>query len=467
MPENFGTFNPHYNPIPKVPSIMAPYEFFFLFFDTHILRLLQECTNWYAKKRLELGKNRYKWHDLTEHELKEFLGMCLLMGIMKKPKLANYWCKDFLIKTRVFSEIMAKTRFRMILSNWCYCKNENIFAGEKVTDGVRVEVVESFLALMLKKFQNFFSLGENIHIDESICYYRGKLSFKVYNPLKNRKWGAKMWMMADSVYGYAYDLKLYSGRYGEKRPRLGYSIVKEFCETLKNKGHKVFVDRFYTSMELFQELKADGIALTGPIRKNSHYFPETEHIKKNEWRTFKKDGIILHQIHPRNKDVFIASTIYGTNIKRYKKVKGNYIEDAQVPEMSYFYNKFGHSVDKVDQITSYYAFDRKSNEWWVKFFFYLLEISITNSYVLYKIQCEQRCKRPMSSQDYRVSVVKALIIRKIRVPQEMPRFPHFPKRTETKKRGTCAVCDHKTMYRCSHCLEYLCAAPCFGEYHNK
>ena len=49
------------------------------------------------------------------------------------------------------------------------------------------------------------------------------------------------------------------------------------------------------------------------------------------------------------------------------------------------YNMSMNGVDKADQYTVYYAFVRKSRKWWRKLFFWLLEVTLVNSYILYKI----------------------------------------------------------------------------------
>ena len=48
------------------------------------------------------------------------------------------------------------------------------------------------------------------------------------------------------------------------------------------------------------------------------------------------------------------------------------------------YNKHMLSVDYVDQMISYYPSTRKTLKWTKKMFFYLMEISIANAYVLYQ-----------------------------------------------------------------------------------
>ena len=48
------------------------------------------------------------------------------------------------------------------------------------------------------------------------------------------------------------------------------------------------------------------------------------------------------------------------------------------------YNQGMGGVDKANQYAVYYSIDRKSKKWWRKLVFYLLEVTIVNSYILYK-----------------------------------------------------------------------------------
>jgi hypothetical protein len=50
------------------------------------------------------------------------------------------------------------------------------------------------------------------------------------------------------------------------------------------------------------------------------------------------------------------------------------------------YNNSKAGVDRMDQMTSYYSFNRKTVKWWKKLFFYLINIGIVNSHRLFRMQ---------------------------------------------------------------------------------
>ena len=48
------------------------------------------------------------------------------------------------------------------------------------------------------------------------------------------------------------------------------------------------------------------------------------------------------------------------------------------------YNQGMGGVDKADHYAVFYSIKRKSKKWWRKLMFWLLEVAIVNSYILYK-----------------------------------------------------------------------------------
>ena len=62
-----------------------------------------------------------------------------------------------------------------------------------------------------------------------------------------------------------------------------------------------------------------------------------------------------------------------------------------------------NGVDLADQYTVYYSFIRKSKKWWKKVSFWLLEVAMVNSYILFKFT-----NSSYTHVQYRKSVVESL-----------------------------------------------------------
>ena len=150
------------------------------------------------------------------------------------------------------------------------------------------------------------------------------------------------------------------------------------------------------------------------------------------------------------------------------------------------YNKYMLGVDKLDQLVSYYSFPHKSLKWWRKVFFWLVEVAVVNSYVIYKEQKLKHNERPITHLAYQRSLIDMLTkpVRSTLRCQVGPRVPPTEKRLQDKphflkkdeKRTECIVCSdrkegqrHLTHFHCCTCTDNppLCPTECFKIYHTQ
>ena len=122
------------------------------------------------------------------------------------------------------------------------------------------------------------------------------------------------------------------------------------------------------------------------------------------------------------------------------------------PEVVQVYNDHMLGVDKMDQLASYYAFLRKSVKWWRKVLFWLLEVSVVNSYIVYKSRLQHLGQPQLTHLQYRRSLILSLVSHRLQLPQQ-PRpgrrvdmslerlrpIPHFS--DEAERRRDCRVCS--------------------------
>lgn len=67
------------------------------------------------KSALKPINRAHQWAPANQTEMKRFIGLMLLMGIMKKPKIEDYWSTDILISTPVFNATMPHDQFQLLL----------------------------------------------------------------------------------------------------------------------------------------------------------------------------------------------------------------------------------------------------------------------------------------------------------------------------------------------------------------
>ncbi|PIO63845.1 hypothetical protein TELCIR_14541, partial [Teladorsagia circumcincta] len=72
-----------------VEECEEPSDYFELFLNDELLDLIVLETNRYGRK--EMQDKEKEWTDTTVEEIKKFLGICLYMGLVRLPKLRDYW----------------------------------------------------------------------------------------------------------------------------------------------------------------------------------------------------------------------------------------------------------------------------------------------------------------------------------------------------------------------------------------
>lgn len=84
-------------------------------------------------------------------------------------------------------------------------------------------------------------------------------------------------------------------------------------------------------------------------------------------------------------------------------------EPTQKPRMINQYNCYMNGVDKCDQMLSSYSIQRKTQKWWKKLFFRLVELSIINSMVLYTTLFPNTLPQRRRHHIYRTTLIHQLI----------------------------------------------------------
>ncbi len=176
----------------------------------------------------------------------------------------------------------------------------------------------------------------------------------------------------DAATGYIFSFSIYTG----KDPNVSISpngladdVVMRLLENKFNKGYSVFVDNFYTSLNLFLDLFNKDVSGTGTVRTNRKNFPsEMREVwdKKPPRGTsiFRHYGPVTAVRWFDNKDVHALSTREGDIlISVHRRHEG---ETTQIccPNIISSYNSSMGGVDLTDQNMSYYSVGRKTMKWW-------------------------------------------------------------------------------------------------------
>lgn len=156
------------------------------------------------------------------------------------------------------------------------------------------------------------------------------------------------------------------------------------------------------------------------------------------------------------------------------------------------YNNMG-PIDRSDQMRQAYGIDRKSRRWWLRFFLFLLDVTMVNSYVIYSewFDMVNRQQTPLSHLLFTTYVIDGLVnnftVRRQLgpVPGPTPPRQQFVRRKGhqsvnlaahgLKPKGCCAECSlgvhervcKKTRFGCVTCNKRLCRDTCHDIYHQR
>ncbi|XP_069819582.1 piggyBac transposable element-derived protein 4-like [Dendropsophus ebraccatus] len=478
------------------PSGFTEIDFFKLFFSEELISLMVVQTNLYAQQFLaqhpvsSFFSGSHSWTPVDAAEMTTFWGLLLHMGLVKKPRIRQYWSVDILYNTPIHRMAMTRHRFEAILKFLHY--NDNARCPPRDDPSYdRLYKIRPVIDHLAAKFSEVYIPGKYISIDESLVSFKGRVQFRQYLPSKRARYGIKLYKLCESTSGYTHRFRVYEGRDThiqppECPPTLGVSgkLVWELMFPLLDKGYHLYVDNFYTSLPLFKSLSTRATVACGTVRKNQRGLPShpvAEVLRRGVFKAHCSDNMLLVKYKDK-RDVLILTTIHGPGTTPVP-VRGT-TAVALKPDCILDYNRYMGGVDLSDQVLKPYSALRKTNIWYKKLAVHMVQTAMYNAFVLY------RCAgHPGKYLQFQEAVVKALIFcggegggpstsaaatggPRIVPGQHFPgEVPHTGKKGKSQKK--CRVCYKKgfrkdTCYQCDTCPDKpgLCMKECFKTYHT-
>ena len=102
------------------PDDASELEFFKEYITDELLDIITEQTNIYAGQYIanhpDIGPHALarRRTDITVEDIKKFLALSLLMGIVQKPALHFSWTQNPLLKAPVYNVVMPRNHFQII-----------------------------------------------------------------------------------------------------------------------------------------------------------------------------------------------------------------------------------------------------------------------------------------------------------------------------------------------------------------
>ena len=141
-----------------------------------------------------------------------------------------------------------------------------------------------------------------------------------------------------------------------------YDVVMRLMEDYKDQGYVVYLDNYYSSPVLFNDLFRNGISACGTVRVNRKGLPKRElqetKLGRGAHVAFRKGDLMALKWKDK-KDVFMLSTKHNNDYAETGKDDQVSGEPIKKPAVVLEYNKYMGGVDRSDQMMQYHSFERK------------------------------------------------------------------------------------------------------------
>lgn len=458
--------------------------FYHALFPLSLLKLILDETNSYGRQKATRSN---PWEDITLDELGIFMTLFFLMGNSVKHAIKDYWSTDLIGHPAFFPNAMSRDRFLRIKWNLHFAST-----SRRASEEDRLCKIRPIMEKIKSTFSGNYKPSENLCIDASLLLFKRKLSSKQYIPSKRARFGVKSFLLCDGASGYVLDFIIYTGQRTELiNYPLGTSskVVLTLMGPHLGHGHKLYVDKWYTSPELFHALHLTKTNACGSVRANRKNMPKTsKQLKKGEVDAAVSD-VLLAERWMDEREVRMLTTMHASGVEIVKRKCG---EEKKKPLSVVSYNKFMGAVDRADMIRSLTSCTRKGLKWYHKLFWHFLDLTVLNALILYK----QASGKSISMKDFRVMLIKELLefhkeglysscnvpiqdnVRRLTERHFYEKIPATGKKKTPTKR--CHVCSpagktepgksarrKETSWQCESCKFALCIAPCFKLFHTQ
>ena len=253
-------------------------------------------------------------------------------------------------------------------------------------------------------FTKTFAPGKDIAIDEAMVAWRGPLSFRVYNPDKQNKFGFKVFELCDSD---CCKLDFSTGKRKTSPCGATFDVMDGLIAPYLDCRRTFYVDNFYTSPILFTYLKEHRTLACGTMRANRQKGPPNDMQPKlqegDKAVTALTDGTLYYLHFMDRKEVRVLTTAHGGETMATGKT--NSVTKEPIVKLSAVH-KFMGAVDNSDQMVTCNAFKKRTLKWWKKAFFHLYTLSILNSYIVHKATTGKKLSHGIFRRDLATQLVQ-------------------------------------------------------------
>ncbi|CAB3984670.1 Hypothetical predicted protein [Paramuricea clavata] len=135
--------------------------------------------------------------------------------------------------------------------------------------------VNPLISALTQTFATLYVPSRNVSIDEMLLGRKCRVSFTPYMPKKPKKFGIKIWALCEAETGYCCSFQVYTGKADSNQAELGlsYRVVFDLLKNYLDKGYRLFISNFYTSVQLIFDLVQRNTFVCGTLQANRKKLP--------------------------------------------------------------------------------------------------------------------------------------------------------------------------------------------------
>ena len=176
--------------LPRNPRAL---DYFKLYITEELIDHIVTQTNLYAaqfiareQQTLKPHSRGHEWKLTDRAEMLTLLTILILMGVLHKPRMSMYWATDNTLATPIFSQVMKRDRFLLLIKFLHFVDNTNHNAGDPGHH--KLYKVREIIDMIKKRCSDVYSPAKHLSMDESLVLFKGRLSFKQYIKTKRKIW---------------------------------------------------------------------------------------------------------------------------------------------------------------------------------------------------------------------------------------------------------------------------------------
>ena len=457
----------------------SPIKAWRLIFTAGILERIVKHTNKYGDRYAK------DWTPINKTDLTDFIAVVFVMSVQKrKDKPSNWFSANPLLESKVAKKITTGRQFGRMLRYLHCCDPDENGVSEDGDYDPSYKIME-FKKELEKRWTAVFVPHQELSLDETLLRAFGRMKFKVRIISKAARYGIKLYVITDARTSFVLGVLVYTGKFTyielqTESTKKTVQVVQQLCEPFRGSYRTIYVDRFYSSVDLLKQLEDMQLYTTGTIISNR--IPKHISIAKGSkhFKALSRGDCVRHRLSyatmkggrkeagvvawkDRNMVYCVTNDSSTVPLDDCKRRGQGGIITIKRPQVISKYNQYMGGVDVADMRRLHWnSTIMGQNCWWLKLFFYLLDAGTSNALVIYNEAMKGK-QEAYNIADFKAKVVEALVGGKLKdVLDNNKTIEHVMIAIPNGERQRCSYCNLKgnqcrTRFMCEGCGVPYCS----------